>query len=89
MKYSVYILYSEKFDRFYVGQTNNLENRIHRHNAGYVKSTKPYKPWELVGQIDVDDRKSAVALESKIKRYKSRTKIQEIIREKPPALHQT
>lgn len=83
MKYSVYILYSEKFDRFYVGQTNNLENRFQRHNSGYVKSTKPYKPWKIVGQIDVDDRKSAVTLESKIKRYKSRVKIEEIIRDNP------
>jgi putative endonuclease len=88
MQYSVYILYSEKFDRYYVGQTNNLENRFYRHNAGYVKSTKPFKPWRLVGQINVEDRKTAVALESKIKRYKSRIKIQEIILDNPPILNQ-
>jgi putative endonuclease len=83
MKYSVYILYSEKHDRYYVGQTNNLVSRIHRHNSGYVKSTKPFKPWELVSHIDLDDRKSAMALENKIKRYKSRIKTQEIIKNNP------
>ncbi|MEX1190519.1 MAG: GIY-YIG nuclease family protein [Brumimicrobium sp.] len=85
MQHTVYILYSEKFDRYYVGQTNNLENRIHRHNAGYVKSTKPFRPWKLVGQINVEDRKSSVALESKIKSYKSRIKLEEIIRDHPPS----
>lgn len=83
MKYSVYILYSEKFDRYYVGQTNNIVNRVHRHNAGYVKSTKPFRPWKLVCQIDLEDRKSSVALEHKIKSYKSRKKVEEIIKNNP------
>jgi putative endonuclease len=74
MNYSVYILYSEKHDRYYVGQTNNLVDRLHRHNSGYVKSTKPFRPWKLASHIDFDDRKSAVAFEKKIKSYKSRVK---------------
>jgi putative endonuclease len=43
-----YILYSEKFDRFYIGQTNDLTKRILRHNNGYVYSTKAFKPWKIV-----------------------------------------
>jgi putative endonuclease len=43
-----YILYSEKFDRFYIGQTNDLIKRILRHNNGYVHSTKAFKPWKIV-----------------------------------------
>ena len=42
-----YILYSEKFDRFYIGQTNDLVKRILRHNNGYVHSTKAFKPWKI------------------------------------------
>lgn len=68
-----------------LGQINYLENRFYRHNSGYVKSTKPYRPWKLVSHIDLEDRKSAVTLESKIKRYKSRLKIEEIIRDNPPS----
>jgi putative endonuclease len=44
MKYFTYILYSEKFDRFYHGQTQNLDARIIKHNAGYVKSTARFTP---------------------------------------------
>jgi predicted GIY-YIG superfamily endonuclease len=31
--YFVYILYSEKLNRYYVGSTNNITDRIKRHNA--------------------------------------------------------
>ncbi len=41
----VYINYSEKFDKYYIGQTSNFESRISLHNKGNVLSTKPYFPW--------------------------------------------
>jgi putative endonuclease len=41
----VYINYSEKFDKFYIGQTNDFESRLKLHNLGLVTSTKPYAPW--------------------------------------------
>ncbi|MEX2597779.1 MAG: GIY-YIG nuclease family protein [Salibacteraceae bacterium] len=49
----VYILRSLKNGRFYIGQTQNIQTRIEKHNAGYVKSTKPFLPglsfiWKLV-----------------------------------------
>ncbi len=79
MNYSVYILYSATFDRYYIGQTNNLDNRIKRHNNGYVRSTKPYRPWKIAFRTNTKDRKSAVRLENQIKSYKLRVKIQEFI----------
>ena len=48
MEYFVYILYSEKTDRYYVGQTQNLDERLVRHNTGRNKSTKPGIPLTLV-----------------------------------------
>jgi len=39
-KYYIYILYSSLKERYYVGQTDNLDNRLERHNQGKVKSTK-------------------------------------------------
>ncbi|MFP4042588.1 MAG: GIY-YIG nuclease family protein [Bacteroidales bacterium] len=29
----VYILYSENFDKYYVGHTNNIERRLQEHNS--------------------------------------------------------
>ncbi len=40
MKYFVYILWSNSTQKFYCGQTNNLQNRLFRHNAGESTYTK-------------------------------------------------
>ncbi len=66
--YFVYILYSETHQRFYVGQTNNIEKRIARHNSGNVISTKFYRPWKLIYNESVSTREEAMRLE---KWYKS------------------
>jgi putative endonuclease len=67
MTFFVYILYSEEFDAFYKGQTQNLEERLNRHNSGLVKSTARYKPWKLVWVTKKTTRKEALSLEKKLK----------------------
>ena len=68
VKMIVYILYSEKSSRYYVGQTTDIEKRLKRHNLGIVPSTKHGVPWELVLQIEVLSRSEAMVLERKIKK---------------------
>jgi putative endonuclease len=36
----VYILHSESSGHYYIGQTQDLNKRIHRHNANQSKYTK-------------------------------------------------
>ena len=64
----VYILFSKRRSRYYVGQTTDIEKRLKRHNQGGVPSTKMGTPWELVLQIEVEDRTEAILLEKKIKK---------------------
>ena len=64
----VYILFSEKSSRYYVGQTADIDKRLKRHNQGLVRSTKGSIPWKLVLQIEVSNRSEAVVLERKIKK---------------------
>ena len=65
--YTVYILYSVNFDKFYVGQTDNMDDRIRRHNGGYNLSTKPYRPWMIKLTIPKATRADAMLLERKLK----------------------
>ena len=44
----VYVLQSMVDQRFYVGQTDNLENRLEEHNHGKVSSTKYRRPFIIV-----------------------------------------
>ena len=67
MNFKVYILWSESLQKYYVGSTNNLEDRLQRHNAGYEKFTSKGKPWKLIYKVECLDRKEAVNLERKIK----------------------
>lgn len=43
-----YVLLSNKDKKFYVGYTDNLEERVQQHNSGYVPSTENRRPLELV-----------------------------------------
>jgi hypothetical protein len=47
--YYVYLLYSEKIDKYYIGQTNSLKDRVNRHNENRCRSTKNKGPWILIG----------------------------------------
>ena len=48
MEYFVYVLLSKKDKKFYTGFTNNLTERINKHNSGKVASTHHRIPFELV-----------------------------------------
>ena len=65
--YSVYIIYSENIDKFYVGQTQDFSQRIERHNGGMVTSTKKTNDWKLIWKTEVNSRSEALILERKIK----------------------
>jgi len=46
--YYTYVLKSRKDSNLYVGCTNDLKDRIKRHQTGLVDSTKSRRPFELV-----------------------------------------
>ncbi len=79
MAYYTYILYSEKFDHYYYGQTQDLEDRISKHNSGFVKSSARYLPWKLYAYKEFSTRGEAFSMERKLKNCKSRMRMQEFI----------
>ena len=46
--YYVYILFSEKDGKLYIGSSPDLKKRIEKHGLGYVKATKHRRPLHLV-----------------------------------------
>jgi putative endonuclease len=65
--YYVYILWSEQLQKYYVGSSNNLNDRMQRHNAGQGKYTSKGVPWILKWSITFPARGEAFRLEQKIK----------------------
>ncbi len=68
----VYVLYSETWDQFYIGSTNDITRRLAEHNAGKTPSTRGGRPWTVQFQYRVNDLKAARAKERYLKSLKSR-----------------
>jgi putative endonuclease len=69
-----YILYSGSLQKYYVGATQDLVNRLEKHHSGDYGSehyTAKAKDWVLFLEIQVSNMAHAIRLERKIKRMKS------------------
>lgn len=79
MSAHVYILWSERIQRNYIGITEDLERRFKEHNEGKSKYTKRGIPWKLVWSTQKANKSEAVILERKLKNLKSSKRIAEFI----------
>jgi putative endonuclease len=46
--FTVYAIKSEVKNYIYVGLTKDIDDRIRRHNSGYERTTRSYKPFKLI-----------------------------------------
>lgn len=61
--YFVYIIKSVNRNYIYVGISDDVDRRIREHNSGKNRTTKPYRPFELLHKEAFPDRISARARE--------------------------
>ena len=73
--YFVYLLKSQKDGKFYIGHTQNLEERLAYHNTGRSKYTRSRGPWTLMAFKTFESRGQAMSEERRIKKLKNRTAI--------------
>ncbi len=82
MEFIVYILFSESKNKFYIGFTSNLEERVIRHNQKSKGFTGSVNDWKVVYTENYETKELAHKRELQIKSWKSRIKIQELISKK-------
>jgi putative endonuclease len=70
MMHHVYILLNETKTRTYTGVADNVDKRLGEHNAGRVKSSSPYRPYQV---IYTESFKTLSEARQKEKFYKSTT----------------
>jgi predicted GIY-YIG superfamily endonuclease len=71
--YYVYLIKSLEFsEKFYVGYTTDLIQRISTHNSGESFHTAKYMPWELVMYIAFEDEAKAKSFEKYLKSHSGR-----------------
>ncbi|APD05936.1 hypothetical protein UJ101_00389 [Flavobacteriaceae bacterium UJ101] len=78
----VYILYSKTLDRYYIGQTQNLEERIKRHNSKHKGFTGKTNDWVILYREVFANQREAIKREKEIKNKKSRKYIEYLLSEK-------
>ncbi len=80
MIHIIYISQSEKDGRYYIGSTDNIEERIKRHNKGYSRYTKGKGPFKLVYKETYSTRSGAKKREYYLKSLKSRVALEKLIK---------
>ena len=70
----VYIIQSISTNRFYIGETKNLSDRLQRHNQNRSKATKNRGPWKVVIVCAMKNKSEAVKLERRLKALKNSRK---------------
>ncbi len=79
MSYFVYIIFSGKLNKYYVGYTENMEKRISDHISGISAFTSKANDWELKYSEAFSSREEAMQREKSIKKKKSRKYLEWLI----------
>lgn len=77
--FQVYILKSYKTGRYYIGHTQDINDRLSRHNSGQTKSTKSGTPWQIVYTEQHQTKQDAYKKEFEIKSYKGGIKFKKLL----------
>jgi len=77
----VYIIFSVKLNRFYIGFTSDFDTRMEFHkNAESHKFTSNADDWKLFLKIECTSKTQGLAIEKHIKKMKSKTYIENLIK---------
>ncbi len=78
--YHVYVLYSSKLDRYYIGYTSDvISERIRRHNSAHKGYTGKANDWQLKYVETYEDKSAALKRERELKSWKSKKKLEQLI----------
>ncbi len=74
-----YILHSLQLDKYYVGHTSNIEERILKHNSNHKGFTGKADDWKLVYSEKFSDKSTAYKRERQVKNWENRKRIEKLI----------
>ena len=82
--FTVYVLYSEHFDKIYIGYTSNLEQRFLSHNELGTKGwTIKFRPWKIIHTEEFETKKAAMQREKQLKSSRGRDWIRNVLLKNP------
>jgi len=78
--YTVYIIYSERIDKYYIGFSSNVQERLCKHNRNSKGFSSSGRPWIMVYSEVFDNKKDAMAREKQLKNWKNRERLESLIK---------
>ena len=88
MEFHVYILFSERLNKYYVGSTGDvLVERLRKHNSDHNGFTGGARDWTLKYVEKHFSRTEAILREKQIKKWKSRKLIEKLISQSGSSEH--
>jgi putative endonuclease len=78
--YTVYIIYSQRIDKYYIGYSSNVQERLRKHNRHSKGFSSTGIPWILVYVEPFDTKTEAMERESQLKRWKNRERLESLIK---------
>ena len=80
LMFTVYVLYSSRYNKIYVGYTSNLAQRILSHNELATKGyTIKFRPWEIIHTEVFEEKSAAIKREKELKSARGRAWIWELV----------
>jgi len=77
--YYVYVLWSDKLRKRYIGFTDNIERRLKEHNAGKTPFTKSGIPWTFIYSEKYPDKYSTRTRELFLKSGQGRKYLDDVL----------
>jgi putative endonuclease len=80
MHFTVYILFSNTINKYYVGFTaDDMQERLRKHNSNHKGFTGRKADWVVVYKELFSTKAAALKREKEIKKWKSRKMIEQLI----------
>jgi putative endonuclease len=79
VNFYVYILYSPSLDTFYIGSSENPQNRLKKHLANHKGFTAKAKDWVICYAELFPSKILALKREKQLKGWKNKTRIRQLI----------
>ena len=78
--YTVYIIYSDKIDKYYIGFSSDVSDRIKKHNRKSKGFSSLRRPWVILYTESFENKRDAMVREKQLKNWKNRDRLEALIK---------
>ena len=79
--FTVYVLYSESFNKIYIGYTSDIKQRVKSHNELATKGwTIRFRPWKVIHTEIFESKHDAMKREKQLKTAAGRVWVWQLVK---------